>query len=380
MTRTHRTSRSTLARGGFTLVELLAVIAIIAVLVGILLVSFSGVLGTARRSVAERLLRSVAQGVDSFKNDLGYLPPLLSVEGTGLGQTPPNRSLATLPEYRTGSSEGPVPTPSAVVENLRETRYGSEYTIGVYLLGTGDIDGRKPPNGEDSVNATDPNPGANSSEDDGEAGPGIRDPGPDRSWGGAAWREDQWDEDFSPPKPRAIRTGKVYGPYLDVAQLGESVFIEPQTGLAKLVDVWDQPVRYYTRWPVTDRATTGTPEPSVEYTPVEIRGRSSVEAQMDTTISDAERDLLLERDRDVLNAPYALLSAGKPTLFKTESAATPAFYKAKGQEPLALFGDRREGTGAEYQDMEQPFDPSALTPADQMTLIEELADNVRYLP
>lgn len=379
MTHTHRTScpARAAARGGFTLVELLSVIAIIAVLVGILLVSFSGVLGTARRSVAERLLRSVAQGVDSFKNDLGYLPPLLSVEGTGLGQTPPNGSRATLPEYRTTASGGAAPSPSDVVENLRETRYGSEYSIGVYLLGAGDIDGKQPSDG--SASPASDNPGANSAEDDGEAGPGFRDPGPDRSWGGAAWRQDQTTAG-TPPTTRAIRTGRVYGPYLDVAQLGESLFVEPQTGLTKLVDVWEQPVRYYTRWPVTDRATSGTPAPSVEYTPVELRGRSSVEAQMDPDISDAERDLLLERDRDVLNAPYALLSAGAPKLFKTESPATPAFYKARGQEPLALFGDRREGTGTEYQDLEQSFDPRTLTPADQMTLIEELADNVRYLP
>ncbi len=68
------TSRS---RHGFTLIELLVVVAVILVLAGILLAGLTRSVGTARRTSAERSIDALVLGVNQFKADFGFLPPLV---------------------------------------------------------------------------------------------------------------------------------------------------------------------------------------------------------------------------------------------------------------------------------------------------------------
>lgn len=62
------------APAGFTLVELLAVIAILAVISGLVVLGVSGVQETAARAVADRQAAAVREALLRFRNDLGFYP------------------------------------------------------------------------------------------------------------------------------------------------------------------------------------------------------------------------------------------------------------------------------------------------------------------
>ena len=76
MTQHTRNSITTPAKG-FTLIEILVVIAIIAVLAGILLAALSGVQKAAQKTQTESLMQSFARACDSFALDHGRYPGLL---------------------------------------------------------------------------------------------------------------------------------------------------------------------------------------------------------------------------------------------------------------------------------------------------------------
>ena len=63
------------ARSGFTLIEMLVVIAIIGVLVGLLLPAISAARESARRSKCLSNQRNLALGILGYVNDFGVFPP-----------------------------------------------------------------------------------------------------------------------------------------------------------------------------------------------------------------------------------------------------------------------------------------------------------------
>ncbi len=332
----HRPSART-ARA-FTIIELLLVVAIIGVLVSLVIVSLSGVLRTSNNGLAARQLQTVATAIQQFENDLGYIPPLMVPSE--------DEQNVVVDPLKQGNS-------NQVLTELRRNRYMSEYSLVMYLVGAGDIDGDEPSTQRQGVNTD---------EDDGLAGPGIRNPGPDRSWGGATNRSLQRNSDT------ATKTGRTYGPYLDPADVSELLALDENTGLFRLVDPWDQPIRYYSGWPTLrpDPNNSSRRIPSVELVPVELRSERGVRTQVENGGTPSDADLELERT--ALNSRYMLLSAGEPTDFDTSG------------NPVPQFGETNE-QGAEIQgglsEADWELDLSSATIDEAEYLYSRLRSNIR---
>jgi prepilin-type N-terminal cleavage/methylation domain-containing protein len=71
-----------LNRSGFTLIEMLVVIAIIAILAGLLFPAINRALETAKRNQAAADVRSIAGAITMFYNEYGYFP--IPLNRTGL--------------------------------------------------------------------------------------------------------------------------------------------------------------------------------------------------------------------------------------------------------------------------------------------------------
>jgi len=323
---------------GFTLIELMMVVLVIGVLISFLLVAAGGVFRGAKRSSAQRQLHAIAQAVEQFRSDVGYLPPLM---------VPDESEPTTVIDPLAGiANAGGV---QAQLRLLHENRYSSEYTLAMYLIGAGNIDG------DTDGRAT----GANTEEDDGHAGPGFLDPGLDRSWGGAASRKDQRKHHDH------THTGRVFGPYLDMEALGDALVLDTQTGLYKLVDPWGQPIRYYTEWPTVD---PNDRTKSVARVPIELRTRGAVEFQIENGGTSDKADLRLERT--VLNSEFMLLSAGKPL----------GNVGADGK-PIVSFGTIRTDTNALWQSPDDfnrggTLDLSACDPAANSGALPEQCEDL----
>lgn len=72
-------------RKGFTLIEMLVVIAIIAILAGLMFPAITKAMDSARRSKAGAEVRAIATAVALFYNDHGYMPVPLTAQGFAPG-------------------------------------------------------------------------------------------------------------------------------------------------------------------------------------------------------------------------------------------------------------------------------------------------------
>lgn len=363
-------------RRAFTLVEVITVVVIIGVLAGILLVSFGGVLRTSKNLQCERTLRTIGDAVQAFNTDFRYDPPLLRIQRADwdIGEETQAGDRVVVPEAWPTGPAGDPPTAGRTRLNLEQTRYASEYSIAAYLMGAGDIDGKTVNSTGTAGNSSTPNRGANQIEDDGNAGPGIRDPGPDHSWGGAGDRDVQTD---GVNQRRAIRTGRVYGPYLDQSAMASLMLLDENTGLYRVADPWGQPIRYYRSWPTKNRPVGGQPEPSVDFTPAELRSVQALEHQI-----AASNQPNFEYEREILTARFMLVSAGQRSITATTTGEL---------RPVPLFGDRLRGMpgasivnpadlGGMVQDLSLEFDPTSLSESDRANFLADLSDNVRFVP
>ncbi|MDP7005846.1 MAG: type II secretion system protein [Phycisphaerales bacterium] len=101
-------------RIGFTLIEILVVIAIIAVLAGILLAALSGVQEAAKKTQSSSLMQSFARACDEFALDHGRYPGLLPE--TLLGETDIASTQNALLELMGGARIKQLESPTSVVD------------------------------------------------------------------------------------------------------------------------------------------------------------------------------------------------------------------------------------------------------------------------
>lgn len=210
---------------GLTLVEILVAIALIIILLSILIVAVNQAKIAGQKANTTALMTSISQGLTQFKNDMGYLPPVLDN----------NRDLVDAPIGRSGGSfgSGSRPYRRAVQD------WYSVTSIADYLLGYGDAP-------QDGVN-----------------GLGIHHPEADGVWSatifGAA------DGSLGARNlGTGIDEGKVYGPYFELrderllastdgtfdARGNLNVYLPGESNYNPndpkiVVDYWGKPIRYY---------------------------------------------------------------------------------------------------------------------------------------
>lgn len=273
-------------RPAFTLVELLVVISVIALLMAILLVAMSRASGSAEEARTRSQLSAITQGLQSFVNDFGFEPPLVTgVRGGGDGILTPEI------EARRGAGS----SSQNLIDEYVDARYSSTLTLPAYLLGIGDLNG-------DGKTTYGLNLSDTSNYDDGLDGPGLRHPGDSR-----AWKAPNSSGQFI---HKATPIGREYGPYLDTGLLKDSIrearfdangarTAGGPIVLYELVDYRGNPIRYSRNWPT--RSTNG--RATLDKVPVELRNADSMARQLDQNLADDDAGLL-ELDRDVLAAKY----------------------------------------------------------------------------
>jgi len=130
-------------RRGFTLVEALVTFAIVIILAGLIFVAIGPAIRTARQSAQTQVLRSLKLGVDQFKQQFGFLPPLVNGEDPFVVLSANQRRLRLL-------GENPA-DPIGVLKFLRyelnpQAQRYSESSLPFYLMGNlgkdvGGVDG-----------------------------------------------------------------------------------------------------------------------------------------------------------------------------------------------------------------------------------------------
>ena len=162
-------------RRGFTVLELLTVVAIIAVLAGLLIVSVRSASTAAREASTVARLSSISKAIATFSQDHGYVPPILrDVERSPRGGF-------ALPPGPVGSDLTPNPSPPCSRPETYSEEIQSWYSITslpVYLLGTGsrETDGYGFSPTFDAGDSASERPAF-----------GIRSPGPDGAWGSTVY-------------------------------------------------------------------------------------------------------------------------------------------------------------------------------------------------
>ena len=271
-------SRQYRPRQGFTITEMLVTVGVIVVLAGILITALSSASRTAQKAKTDYLMQSIKSGIERFRADHGYIPPVLGNNGTAANAPGFGRDLLELPPQ---VDAGGGNFDSAAAEYNGWYSYTS---LAEYLPGHDDR--RQDGYGYVAPPILPP--------DDGEPGfreyPGLgmRSPGPDGVWN--ATLNPRVNDDFylfinrNPGNLGNLSftnttqmPGKVYGPYIDLKD--DSVVAE-MTGLRAdasnalvgrqefdavllpgsdgygtgdnpkvFVDYWGNPIRFYRRIP-----------------------------------------------------------------------------------------------------------------------------------
>jgi len=230
-------------RGGFTIVELLIVTAMIILLLSILVVAVNRASRTAQITNTRALMNSISQSLERFNEDVGYYPPVLGADRSLDVNEIPDPTISNPPDD------------SAYVQDVQD--WYSVTSLAEYLLGYGY-------HNQDGYGFVPPRQGGPLYDD--ESPPlGLRHPGFDGVWGatvnGAA--DGSLGARMSGTNPN-IDTGKVYGPYLQLKDerlvastddtldsFGNLNVYFPGEGNYNnndpkvITDYWGRPIRYY---------------------------------------------------------------------------------------------------------------------------------------
>jgi prepilin-type N-terminal cleavage/methylation domain-containing protein len=299
---------------GFTIIELIVSIAVIALLVGLVSWAIVGTRRAAQGVTASAAVSNVAQGMSEFERTVGFIPPLVKDQVVNNAaqwvQSVAGRNIANV--YR-----GSVPADETFLRTLstnpaatnpfdNEERF-SEVSLAYFLVGALDV-----PYGGGGP-ATVPM--------DGVIGPGLYKP--DRDGGFEVPKDVRASTD-------AKRVGTVFEPFVNLSKGGVKLSA-PEAGQAtniKLVDSNDQPLRYY-RWlnGVESPAGSGTyvvnglgdlrvPRLVGRLTPDPTNQVPQYQVDFPTS---PDRDLRL--NAELRSANWAIVAAGPNKLFGDEPLA-----------------------------------------------------------
>jgi prepilin-type N-terminal cleavage/methylation domain-containing protein len=238
---------------GFTIIEMLVVLAIIVMLIGILVVALSKAAASGQHANTTFLMSSIASGVAQFEGDHGFVPPVLGDNGTPPEQ--PGWGRDVISPANAGSIQ----------------EWYSVTTLAEYLIGYGGRD-------EDGYGVV--GDVANASGFGRLETPplGIRSPGKDGVWG--AWFNPRGDvgapggffrrnpgnagTEVPSPYPNTANNGfqidgRVYGPYIELKDTNLLGGLRADGSIAGpeeddydlrpkvILDYWGTPIRYYRR-------------------------------------------------------------------------------------------------------------------------------------
>lgn len=284
--RTQRMDAARRAPGGFTLTELLVVVAIIVLLIGTLFVAIGAASKRAQIAKTQFLMNTISSGLAKFEGDFGYLPPVLGVRDT-----------TTAPGARGYARDVVKYTQVAGANDIeRQQNWLSYTTLAEFMIGYGH-------RGEDGYGGI---PGGPAGPGNKELPPfGIRSPGPDGCWGAVDARQPALanNPNFAgyfrarnpnrSPAPPAVNNntwnaqtveGKVYGPYIDTIDerliggltgfdaSGRPSIVTADQGVPNfddlpkcILDYWGEPIAYYRAPYGGDDITSNANKPSGEF-------------------------------------------------------------------------------------------------------------------
>ena len=314
---------------GFTIVELLIVIAVIILLLSILIVAVNAATRTAQSASTLTLMNSMKQALVRFKADIGYYPPVLG-------------EMASPPDLLRAWFEPPDPASAGYANDIQN--WWSSAVMAEFLIGYDE--GRYDGYGYVDLGET--------------PTLGIRDPGPDGVWGGSVDRnlDGMIDlEDRNPPLD-----GTVYGPYLElkdqrliagVMYLGGNL----QTyfpgdavpdGLSfedlpkAIVDYWGQPIRYFRQVyrsgdirSVYRSLDPAVPSPTLSdvfvLRPFNLKPGSAIDGIRDDAVDSSTTHALR-------TAEFALLSAGPDRALDESARRDPADKDERNKDNIVELG------------------------------------------
>lgn len=345
-------------RKGFTLIELLVVIALIAVLMTLVLSGLNRASKSARRTASQRSAAALAQAVDQFKKEFGFLPPLvhdgmplsagddayrpLRTDGINVAEDGPTfeetggaYNYKTLVVWndgldfnffrrRSGGSSDEIDLSTGSTWNDRavwDDRRYSKYSLAYYLTGVLDKDV------------------------DGVRGPGQARPNIDGSFLGVGYPVGSVRDKFDPFMDVDRRGARLLTDYVDPREVPEHMptsggDIPSYTDVLGMYDAFQQPAlfsivdgfgnayRYY-RWE-QGRFENGQlvveDELDLNIPPVLIDPVEYERVMNDPANFGISQNNFIGDDSKLRNARYAIVSAGPDGFFGTENIETIADF------------------------------------------------------
>jgi type II secretory pathway pseudopilin PulG len=309
---------------GFTIIELLVVVAIIIILLSILIVAVNAAGRTAARANTVSLLNAVSQGLERFKNDIGYYPPVLGPTATPVVRL---RELFNPPAQGSGTYQ-------ADIQNWYSTAAIPDYLLG-WDVGVNDGYGYP------AQNESPPS--------------GIRHPDTDGVWAGTVAPAPA-PPDGSLASRNPPLQGRVYGPYFEIKDenlLGSTdgtfdalgnlrVFfpgdpLYTAAGPLVLCDYWGTPIRYF-RKPYPPGALGQSHRPNTDInldgivnnldvvptlSDVYLLRPWSIKAGTERVNRFADADGKTASTAALDSAEFALFSPGPDRTFNTNSTVDP---------------------------------------------------------